>query len=194
MNLLDENIPLEQRDLLRVRGIHCRVIGQDVARLSISDEDIITLLHRLKRPTLFTRDEDFSNPTSAILAMDSSGWMSPRRRRRCLFSVCCAIRGFRPMPGGWELWPARITTGFISGSGIARRFSRCAGCGRWAPRAAENNRVRGWVVFGRSCVPAATAAGCCRKPLRAPAPAGQPAKSLASPAGNDYIGPVQIAR
>ena len=59
MNLLDENIPLEQRDLLRARGVRCRVIGQDVARLSISDENIIALLHRLKRPTLFTRDEDF---------------------------------------------------------------------------------------------------------------------------------------
>jgi hypothetical protein len=59
LNLLDENIPLEQRDLLRVAGVHCRVIGRDVARLSIGDDDIIALLHRLKQPAFFTRDEDF---------------------------------------------------------------------------------------------------------------------------------------
>lgn len=31
MNLLDENIPLDQRDLLGAWGIRCRVIGQDLA-------------------------------------------------------------------------------------------------------------------------------------------------------------------
>ena len=59
MNLLDENIPLEQRDLLQARGVRCRVIGQDLAKLSIGDDNILLLLHRLKQPTLFTRDEDF---------------------------------------------------------------------------------------------------------------------------------------
>ncbi len=59
MNLLDENIPLEQRDLLRAWGVHCRVIGQEVAPLSIGDDNIIVLLHHLKSATLFTRDEDF---------------------------------------------------------------------------------------------------------------------------------------
>ena len=59
MNLLDENVPLDQRDLLRAWGIPCRVIGQDIARLSIADDNILVLLHRLKQPTLFTRDEDF---------------------------------------------------------------------------------------------------------------------------------------
>ena len=59
MNLLDENIPLDQRDLLRAWGIRCRVVGQDIARLSIADDNLIVLLHRLKQPTFFTRDEDF---------------------------------------------------------------------------------------------------------------------------------------
>lgn len=59
MNLLDENIPLEQRDLLRAWGVHCRVIGQEVAPLGIGDDNIIVLLHHLKSATLFTRDEDF---------------------------------------------------------------------------------------------------------------------------------------
>ena len=59
MNILDENVPLEQRHLLRAWGVHCRVIGQDIVRLSLGDDDILALLHRLKQPTLFTRDEDF---------------------------------------------------------------------------------------------------------------------------------------
>jgi hypothetical protein len=59
VNILDENVPLEQRDLLRAWGIRCRVVGQDIARLSVGDDDILALLHRLKQPTFFTRDEDF---------------------------------------------------------------------------------------------------------------------------------------
>ena len=35
------------------------MIGQDIARLSIADDNIIVLLHRLKQPTFFTRDKDF---------------------------------------------------------------------------------------------------------------------------------------
>lgn len=63
MILLDENIPLDQRDLLRAWGVRCRVIGQDIARLSIGDDDIIVLLRRLKQPTLFTRDKGFFKQT-----------------------------------------------------------------------------------------------------------------------------------
>ena len=59
MNLLDENIPLDQRDILRAWRIRCRVVGQDIARLSIADDNILLLLHRLKQPTVFTRDQDF---------------------------------------------------------------------------------------------------------------------------------------
>ncbi len=59
MNLLDENIPLDQRDILRAWRIRCRVVGQDIARLSIADDTILLLLHRLKQPTFFTRDKDF---------------------------------------------------------------------------------------------------------------------------------------
>ena len=61
MNVLDENVPLDQRDLLRSWGIRCRAIGQDLAQLSIGDDQVLTLLHQLKQPTLFTRDEHFFN-------------------------------------------------------------------------------------------------------------------------------------
>ena len=77
MNLLDENIPLEQRDLLRAWGVHSRMIGQDISQLSIGDDNIIVLLHRLKQPTLFTRDEDFfkrrlCHPAYALAWLDAA--------------------------------------------------------------------------------------------------------------------------
>jgi hypothetical protein len=59
MNLLDENIPDHQRQLLRSWRIPVRQIGHDVGRKGLSDEAIISLLHQLPRPTLFTRDEGF---------------------------------------------------------------------------------------------------------------------------------------
>lgn len=59
MNLLDENIPIDQRDILTAWGIRCRVIGVDVSYSSVGDDNIISLLHHLKEPTLFTRDEHF---------------------------------------------------------------------------------------------------------------------------------------
>jgi hypothetical protein len=34
-------------------------MGYDVGRQGMKDQEIIALLHRLRRPTFFTRDEDF---------------------------------------------------------------------------------------------------------------------------------------
>jgi hypothetical protein len=59
VNLLDENIPLDQRDVLRAWGVHCRVVGQDIAQLSLGDDNILVLLHHLKQSAFFTRDADF---------------------------------------------------------------------------------------------------------------------------------------
>lgn len=59
MNVLDENIPESQRQLLRSWRIRVRQIGSEVGRLGMKDERIIPLLHRLQRPTFFTRDAGF---------------------------------------------------------------------------------------------------------------------------------------
>lgn len=59
MNLLDENLPSEQCDVLRAWGIRCRILGRELARRGLGDDDIVALLHRLKQPTLFTRDRHF---------------------------------------------------------------------------------------------------------------------------------------
>jgi hypothetical protein len=62
MNVLDENFPVEQVELLRSRGVHVRKIGQDIGRAGMLDPEILTLLHATTRPTLFTLDADFASP------------------------------------------------------------------------------------------------------------------------------------
>lgn len=63
MNILDENIVVSQRKLLDEWKIHFRRIGGAVGWLGMKDgEDVIPLLHHLKKPTFFTRDQDFYHP------------------------------------------------------------------------------------------------------------------------------------
>lgn len=59
MNILDENIPKNQRELLISWRVSIRQIGYDTGRKGIQDDEIIPLLHQLRRPTFFTRDSDF---------------------------------------------------------------------------------------------------------------------------------------
>jgi hypothetical protein len=63
MNLLDENIPADEVELLRACRLRVSQIGEDVAAAGISDEDIVPLLHRLKGVTFFTRDGGFYDRT-----------------------------------------------------------------------------------------------------------------------------------
>ncbi len=60
MNLLDENFPDDQRDLLRKFGVSVRQVGHEVGRFGISDEEIIPLVLRFRNATFFTHDRDFS--------------------------------------------------------------------------------------------------------------------------------------
>jgi hypothetical protein len=59
MNILDENIIASQRQRLRSWRIPVRQIGVDIARKGLQDEEILPFLHRLHRPTFFTRDRGF---------------------------------------------------------------------------------------------------------------------------------------
>ena len=58
MNILDENIPRSQRELLRRWRIRVRQIGVDIGRRGLTDEQVLPFLRRLRRPSFFTRDED----------------------------------------------------------------------------------------------------------------------------------------
>jgi hypothetical protein len=60
MNILDENIVHSQRQQLEEWKVHFRQIGFAVGRSGMKDqEQVIPLLHSLRRPTLFTSDRDF---------------------------------------------------------------------------------------------------------------------------------------
>jgi len=59
VNVLDENVPASQRQLLSSWRIRVRQIGVDVGRAGMQDDEIIALLQQRRRPTFFTRDEDF---------------------------------------------------------------------------------------------------------------------------------------
>lgn len=59
MNVLDENIPENQRQLLRSWRVPIRQIGHEVGRSGSKDSAIIPLLHRLSPVTFFTRDLGF---------------------------------------------------------------------------------------------------------------------------------------
>ena len=59
MNILDENIPEDQRQLLRSWRIRVRQIGHEVGRPGMKDDQIIPLLHRSGKSTFFTRDLGF---------------------------------------------------------------------------------------------------------------------------------------
>jgi len=63
MNVLDENIVAEQRELLRRWRIPFRRIGEHLAVFGALDENLIPVLHRLPQPTFFTSYEDFFEPT-----------------------------------------------------------------------------------------------------------------------------------
>jgi hypothetical protein len=59
MNVLDENIPDSQRQLLRSWRIRVHQIGHEIGRLGMKDDEIIPLLHELPPVTFFTRDLGF---------------------------------------------------------------------------------------------------------------------------------------
>ncbi len=64
MNVLDENIISSQRSQLRTWRIQLTHIGTDIGYRGMKDRaDIIPLLHRLRRPTFFTHDLGFFDPS-----------------------------------------------------------------------------------------------------------------------------------
>lgn len=59
MNILDEDVRADQRELLRQHRIAIRQIGHDLAHKGIKDQAILPFLHQLRRPTFFTLDRGF---------------------------------------------------------------------------------------------------------------------------------------
>lgn len=63
MLIADENVSENEIWRLRKAGFSLRVIGDDLAIKSISDENILPVLLKLKKPTLLTRDRHFWKPS-----------------------------------------------------------------------------------------------------------------------------------
>ena len=61
MNILDENIPRNQRELLERWRIRIKQIGFNVGLGGMQDEGIISFLISERKVTFFTRDRDFYN-------------------------------------------------------------------------------------------------------------------------------------
>jgi hypothetical protein len=59
MNILDENIVFQQREILRRWRIPFRQIACELGKQGMKDPQIVPLLLRLKQPTFFTRDFDY---------------------------------------------------------------------------------------------------------------------------------------
>ena len=59
MNILDEQILENQRQLLRSWRIPVRQIGYDIGRKGLQDKEIIPLLLHFRKSTFFTLDFDF---------------------------------------------------------------------------------------------------------------------------------------
>ena len=77
MNICDENIDFRQVELLRSWGVRISQIGPDISRKGIQDDEIVPMLHRLHRPTLFICDSDFykrelCHPKYCLVQLDIS--------------------------------------------------------------------------------------------------------------------------
>jgi hypothetical protein len=62
MIVLDENMHAGRRRQLHAWHIPARQIGYDVGRAGMDDDEIITLLPHLPRPTFFSLDHDYYTP------------------------------------------------------------------------------------------------------------------------------------
>lgn len=62
MNILDENISKSQRQLLESWRVSIKQVGISVGYSGMKDGEIISLLHQVRRPTFFTRDDGFFKP------------------------------------------------------------------------------------------------------------------------------------
>jgi hypothetical protein len=59
MHLVDENVMDSTYAELLARRIRVQKVGKGVGRASMSDEDVIPLLHALRSVTFFTLDHDY---------------------------------------------------------------------------------------------------------------------------------------
>jgi hypothetical protein len=118
VNILDENVPDSQRQILRGRRVAVRQIGFDIGRPGMKDHEIIPLLHELDRPTFFTLDKDFyrrglCHGRYCLVYLNVEEEETARFVRRLLRHRELNTRAkrmgavIRASPGGLSLWRTR---------------------------------------------------------------------------------------
>ena len=116
MNILDENIINNQCQLLRSWRISFRQIGFSIGRQGLQDKGIISLLHTLRRPTFFTRDDDFMIVIYVTRGIVWSTWQSGKTRLPFLCAAFYIIKNLIPKPNAWVQLFVFLTRVFQSGA------------------------------------------------------------------------------
>ena len=116
MNILDENIINNQCQLLRSWRIPFRQIGFSIGRQGLQDKGIISLLHTLRRPTFFTRDDDFMIVIYVTRGIVWSTWQSGKTRLPFLCAAFYIIKNLIPKPNAWVQLFVFLTRVFQSGA------------------------------------------------------------------------------
>ena len=80
MNVLDENIPASQRQLLENWRIRPRQIGFNIGRRGLQDDEIIVFLQQLRRPTFSRVMTTFTTNSWYTANMPWSIWPSKSTR------------------------------------------------------------------------------------------------------------------
>jgi hypothetical protein len=127
MIVLDENIPEDQRLLLRSWRVRAYQVGRDVGRAGFKDEQqIIPLLLKLRRPTFFTRDLDFL--TRSSVTPGTAWFVSRSSRTRLPFSAAASF----------DIRPATRRP-----NALADRSESAKWAFAWSTSAAEKRPLRG---------------------------------------------------
>ena len=127
MLVLDENLPADQRQLLRSWQIHFRVVGVDVGASGDDDDNLLPVLHHLPQPTFATLDRNFFRHDWAHAGY-CLAWLDVRRREAAEF-----IRRFLRHPAfdtqakRMELWRAFTRTASSFGGWVIARGKQRAG-------------------------------------------------------------------
>jgi hypothetical protein len=101
MLVLDENVSENEIWRLREAGLNVRTIGQDIAVKSVSDENIIPALLKLKKPTSSRAIATSGNLAFDIKRTQSFFWIfqNTKAKLRVLSASSCAIRVLIHQPG-----------------------------------------------------------------------------------------------
>ena len=116
MNILDENIINNQCQLLRSWRIPFRQIGFSIGRQGLQDKGIISLLHTLRRPTFFTRDDDFMIVIYVTRGIVWSTWQSGKTKLPFLCAGFYIIKNLIPELNAWVQLFVFLTRVFQSGA------------------------------------------------------------------------------